>query len=239
MGSIKRMHSEFPERARVILLLVGVTTATLHWYIQNSAMAELLSPHFPGDIGAYIIRFASAALLLGGIPLVCVFALGYSAKDVGLARPTKKIGVHVYGIGILVMACFGFIGSRTSSLVGFYPFSKTIIELGRINFWWMVLHISGYAVLYYLPWELFFRGILLFPFVSDRKSSDKFPPVGVFIQVIPSVMIHFGYPPSILFGAIPFGFLTGYVAWRTRSIYFLWVMHLTLGITQDIAILLR
>ena len=77
---------------------------------------------------------------------------------------------------------------------------------------------------------------------SQRKTARnrwKFPPAVVFMQVIPSTMLHFGHPPIELFASILFGFFAGYLVWRTRSIFTLWILHSVAGVAQDIAIIMQ
>ncbi len=144
-------------------------------------------------------------------------------------------------------------GTLSPDLAAFYPYSRDLIqrvqESGSGPFW---VHILAYCLLYYLPWEFFFRGFLLLPLALSaqealRPSSDHTANknVGavmaaiVLFQTIPSTMLHFGHPLSELFGAVAGGILFGLMAWKTKSIFPGLILHAAMGIGTDLFIVLR
>ena len=239
---------------QVVIIAVSVTVVSLYWCIQQSAATEIFAEYVQGDISAYIVRFTASCVLLGVVPLLTMLLLGYSMRDIGLRRSVDRaFTMRVLLVGVAVCIFFGISGSRNADMAAFYPYSKTIALYAATNPLWLALHVGSYVVFYYMPWEIFFRGILLLPFVNyedaaqmpggdglqTARSRWKFPPAVVFMQVIPSTMLHFGHPPVELCASILFGFFAGYLVWRTRSIFTLWILHSVAGVAQDIAIIMQ
>ena len=140
------------------------------------------------------------------------------------------------------MILFGFLASKDTTMQAFYPFSKQIAESARQNGIWAVLHVILYTSLYYIPWEIFFRGIMIAPFLerslpaaSHIPSSSNLPPltIGYFMQTIPSTLLHFGHPVPEILASIPFGIFAGYLVWRTQSIIPVLLLHCIAGISLD------
>lgn len=73
-------------------------------------------------------------------------------------------------------------------------------------------------------WEFFFRGFLLFALARCMG------PYAILIQAIPFTLMHYGKPEletlSCIFGGSAFGFL----AWRTRSFFYPFLIHTCLAV---------
>ena len=61
----------------------------------------------------------------------------------------------------------------------------------------------------------------------------------ILIQTIPSAIVHIGKPASESFAAILAGLVFGYLAIRTRSIFYSFILHAAVGIGTDIFVTLR
>ncbi len=74
-----------------------------------------------------------------------------------------------------------------------------------------------------LDWEFFFRGFLLFSLVEICG------PYAILLQAVPFTLAHFGKPyvetASCIFGGAAFG----YIAWKTRSFFYPYLIHLFLS----------
>ncbi len=224
---------------QVILLTVTTFSMSFYWAIVNNQLFSIPpTSRLPGDIVAYLVRLASITLLLGVLPLLTARMLGFRMSDLGIRRPTAKIAPYMM-LGIPIMILVGLGGSLDPGMVNFYPFSKTIASYAADNIVWLLLHALFYMLFYYIPWECCFRGVMLFPFVERSTVNTGRPPPALFFQIVPSTMLHFGHPLPELLGAIPFGIVAGYIAWRCRSLIPVWILHLTAGIALDSAIIYR
>ena len=99
---------------------------------------------------------------------------------------------------------------------------------------WLVCHASSTMQAYYksqiggLPWNTFldlfswefmFRGWLLFGF------ARKFGPEAIWFQAIPFALAHIGKPEIETLSTIFGGFAFGWVAWRTKSYIYPFLIH--------------
>lgn len=198
-----------------------------------------------GDLGIYGLRFFLISLLFGLIPFLVLTLLGLRPAEVGIRRPRLRFYLW------LVLACagcgLGFLTYLASDLASYYPYSKTIpalLKQGQIA--WLFFHPCLYLFFYYLPWEFFFRGFLIFPLLKTvdsswpadmRLNSIRF--LVLSFQTIPSAFFHIGHPLLELLSAIPAGFFFGLLAFKTRSILPGLIFHACLGISLDLLILLE
>jgi len=91
----------------------------------------------------------------------------------------------------------------------------------------------GFAA-YFLAWEFFFRGFLLF------SLKPIFGTAAVVIQTIPFALLHLGKPFPEALGAVPAGLVLGLLALRTRSILPGFCLHTLTAFAMDLgALLLR
>jgi membrane protease YdiL (CAAX protease family) len=200
----------------------------------------------PGDLPAYALRFACSFLLLGLLPLLLALALGERPGGLGLRRPRRLRPRWLYPLLALAILAGVFLGAHTPALFSYYPYSRTMaLAWGGAGF---ALHVLLYSSLYYLPWELLFRGILLFPLVrlADRRLAAEgqgavagIPLAIVVLQAIISALLHFGHPFSETLIAFPFGLLLGWLALRTGSLWPCLALHALAGIGQDLFNTLR
>jgi hypothetical protein len=138
------------------------------------------------------------------------------------------------------------LGAYDPGLYSYYPYSHYIrMRAASGAFGFYLLHALAYALLYYLPWELFFRGVLILPFVGHFEPDPhrwlRRPYLFALasFQIIPSAMLHIGHPLGESMGAVAFGLLAAYFVLKTRSIVLPLVLHIAAGLVLDLAIILR
>jgi membrane protease YdiL (CAAX protease family) len=138
------------------------------------------------------------------------------------------LALTAVGLPLTILA--GFIGSRDPALQKMYPFAKAACADGRT----FAGYELSYLILYYLPWESVFRGVLFLPFV---------PAVGLVpalaVQTAVSTLLHIGHPDSEVFAAAGAGLAFGLVAYFTGSFFYPLVLHAATGIATDTFLFLR
>ena len=72
-------------------------------------------------------------------------------------------------------------------------------------------------------WEFFFRGFILFTFVR------KFGAEAIWLQAVPFALAHIGKPEIETLSTIFGGFAFGWVAYRTRSFVYPFLIHWFVG----------
>jgi membrane protease YdiL (CAAX protease family) len=88
---------------------------------------------------------------------------------------------------------------------------------------------AAYVLLYYVAWESYFRGYLLFGLERSLGAAEA-----VLVQTTSSCLVHIGKPPAELLASIPFGVVLGIVALRTRSFWPGLLVHAALGVSLDL-----
>ena len=218
--------------------------AVLHArWISSPAFAE------SGDVIPYLLRFCSSFLFLGLFPLIACAVLlprtqGRSLPAmIGLCRP-------VYGLFSwkpflpLLLTCIivGALGSGDAALASYYPYSKTLtVDSASIPLF--ALHALSYVLLFYIPWELLFRGIFILPLLNylleDPGKIDSRALTLASLQMIPSALLHFGHPISESLGAVVFGAVAGFTVLHYRSIWPAVILHASSGLALDLTLTLK
>jgi hypothetical protein len=205
----------------------------------------------PGDYPQYVLYFVLSFFFLGFFPLLAAVLSGKHLREMGLVRPRPLFQHKItYLVVVAVIVGFGFSNAYNQDLYDYYPLSESLIHsIEDHGFHYFILHVFIYFFLFYLPWELTFRGLLVFPFIyqfcsEEELTAEKWhrnPKIITIalIQTVPSALLHFGHPVSESLGAIAFGFFMSYVVVKTRSIFWSLVMHAGIGIFLDFIIILR
>jgi membrane protease YdiL (CAAX protease family) len=244
-----------------------VTLASLSCLLFSTFTPPLLTPQIAarlpllgglaGDLPGYWARFVLSFLLLGLAPALLALAFRERPADLGLSLKTALLRKPLFWLLIPVAVAMGAFGAVSSAMGSFYPYTHGLIdrvrEVGPLPF---LAHYAAYFFLYYLPWEFFFRGFLLFPFALAAEKAFASDPgreadpgvatarasiLGalVLFQTIPSTILHFGHPLSELASAVAAGLIFGILAWKTRSIVPGLLLHAAMGLGTDGFIVLK
>ncbi|TFG61625.1 MAG: CPBP family intramembrane metalloprotease [Spirochaetales bacterium] len=208
--------------------------------------ALLFQGSLPGDLPVYFFRFFVSFLVLGVLPLTGGLLGLFKPADTGLRFTIRNLKPWVLLAFAGAAAAAGIISSFTSSMSAYYPYSRTIVELvGAGRHIWLLYHGILYFFLYYVPWEFFFRGLMIFPLlrfmeIPEHSWTWNNPRVLLLscLQVAPSALLHFGHPLAESLSSVAFGFFLGWLALRTRSIIPGLIVHSLVGISMNIAILI-
>ncbi len=121
-----------------------------------------------------------------------------------------KAGLAITLLGILfMMPVIYFLGSDNPSMQKYYqPYVKGLP-------WTTFLDLVG--------WEFIFRGWILFGY------ARKFGPEALWVQAVPFALMHNGKPEVETLSTIFGGFAFGWVAWRTRSFIYPFLIHWFIG----------
>jgi membrane protease YdiL (CAAX protease family) len=141
------------------------------------------------------------------VPLVFIFfVFREKPREYGFTLGDWKAGLVITLVGILVMApVIWYLGSNDSSMVDYYERYVDGIP------WNTFLDLIG--------WEFFFRGWILFGY------ARKFGPDALWLQAVPFALAHIGKPEIETLSTIFGGFAFGWVAWRTRSFLYPFLIH--------------
>lgn len=221
---------------------VGVTRS---W--ADGSVGRALLPGLPGDLPAYAARFVTSFFMMGLVPLGLALLLGYRPRQLGLRPDWSFFRSPVWWILLVLLGSTSMAGLLLyPGLREFYPYSKTLAGLAAGQGGWFVFHAACYLLLYYLPWEILFRGVLVSIFLPGRLGYDNLEgkpmagrlSVGLLAagcQVLPTLLLHYPHDFSEFMGTIPFGLACAWMVLRYRTILPCLVMHAAIGIGVDAA----
>lgn len=217
----------------------GLTLALI--YLELLAAMALLATvlHFRRlkerreELAAVRLYFLAFFVLMLAVPGVIVAATDGRPLDrlasFGWTFGRAGLGAGLLAAGLPLAVLAGSIASRDPGLRKMYPFAKAACADAGAFVRYQIL----YFVLYYLPWESVFRGVLFLPLV---------PVIGLVpalaVQALVSTLLHIGHPDSEVFAAAAAGLAFGLVAFFTGSFLYTLVLHAATGIATDTFIFL-
>ncbi len=138
--------------------------------------------------------------------IVTVLFFRENPKAYGFSFGDWKAGLIITAIGILVMApVIYYLGHGNDSMQEYYkPYINGLP-------WTTFLDLIG--------WEFFFRGWILFGY------ARKFGPQALWLQAVPFALAHIGKPEVETLSTIFGGFVFGWVAYRTKSFVWPFLIH--------------
>lgn len=141
------------------------------------------------------------------IPLLVIIGIFREhPRCYGFTLGDWKAGLVLTLLGAAIMAPILYVfGQRDPALNAYYRDRTTGLP------WTTFLDLVG--------WEFLFRGWILFAY------ARRFGPEALWLQSVPFVIAHIGKPELETFFTIIGGFGFGWVAWRTRSFVWSFLIH--------------
>lgn len=157
------------------------------------------------------VKYWDRVLLYLIIPfLITILIFRENPRNYGFQFGDWKLGLTYTLIGIAVMSpVIYFLGHDNDSMRRYY--NGYLIGLP----WTTLLDLFG--------WEFFFRGWILFGY------ARKFGHEALWLQAVPFAMAHIGKPEIETLSTIFGGFAFGWVAWRTKSFLYPFLIHWFIG----------
>ena len=145
------------------------------------------------------------------IPGLCTFLIFKEPlSEYGFKLGDWKTGLILTLLGcVLMIPVIWYLGSRNPSMGNYYRISRE----GLI--WKKGLEMFG--------WEFLFRGWLLFGY-AKKYGTDA-----LWLQAVPFAIAHIGKPAIETLSTIFGGFAFGWVAWRTGSFLYGFLIHWFIG----------
>ena len=148
------------------------------------------------------------ALYLGVPLLVILLAFRESPAEYGFQLGDWRAGLALTAVGCAGLAVVVTLTARTGPFRAYYgPRANTAIPMPLDT----ALDLCG--------WEFLFRGFLLFALYPVCG------PLAIVLQAVPFTIGHLGKPELEALSCILGGSAFGYVAWRTRSFLYPFLIH--------------
>jgi uncharacterized protein len=137
--------------------------------------------------------------------LIIVLVFREDPRTYGFAFGDWKTGIILAAMGIVIMTIILWFVARNPAMQSYYKSQVDGLP------WNTFLDLFG--------WEFFFRGFILFTFVR------KFGAEALWLQAVPFALAHIGKPEIETLSTIFGGFAFGWVAYRTRSFVYPFLIH--------------
>lgn len=180
------------------------------------------------EMWSYFYWFGSAFVMLMLLPILVMRVTNRFAREEERV-PSLGLGIGDWRVGIpcslffyAVMAVIVCGVAWMSDFQGKYP----LYDDADRSLAMFVTYELAYG-LYFVAWEFYFRGFMLF---SLEKSLGIW---AVFVQMLPFVVMHFGKPDLEAMSSVFGGIALGWLALRTRSIWYGVFVHAATAITLD------
>lgn len=146
-------------------------------------------------------------LLFFVLPMsIIFFVFRENPRDYGFQLGDWRAGLVLTLCSIVIMTpILYFLGSSNSSMKEYYNWQFTLLP------WDMLVQLFA--------WEFLFRGWLLFGY------ARKFGPEAIWLQAVPFALAHLGKPEVETLSTIFGGFIFGWIAYRTRSFLYPFIIH--------------
>jgi len=129
-----------------------------------------------------------------------------SPRDYGFQFGDWRAGlIFTAGSILLIAPILYFLAKSDTSMREYYD--------------WQVQYLPWQLLVEMFAWEFLFRGWLLFGY------ARKFGPEAIWLQAVPFALAHLGKPEVETLSTIFGGFIFGWIAYRTRSFLYPFIIH--------------
>lgn len=145
-------------------------------------------------------------ILYLAIPLAIVLVVFRERpSEYGFGFGDWKTGLILVATGALLMTPILWVSGRGAAMRDYYQPQVAGLP------WNTFIDLFG--------WEFFFRGFVLFTYIR------RFGPDGIWLQAVPFALAHIGKPELETLSTIFGGFAFGWIAYRTRSFLYPFLLH--------------
>jgi membrane protease YdiL (CAAX protease family) len=217
--------------ARTWFLALGTLILVVLWlYLGSPAFfVRTWGEAFAGqpllDWYRFLYYHLAGLVLLGVVPLAVMWrAFAVPPAALGIRIGDAAWGLRFVLLGVVLVTPVIYLSSLDPAFQREYPLTKLA---GRSPATWVLWELT--YLLYYLGWETYFRGTLLFGLRARFGTGGALA-----FQTAISTLVHIGKPLGETLGAAPAGFLFGAAALRTGSVLWPLLLHWYLGALMDV-----
>jgi membrane protease YdiL (CAAX protease family) len=222
------------DRKVITVFLSSIILLTISWYFANpkfyrESVAFLNSENLmTEEFKSYVYWFTLDIILFFIIPVYIIkYLFSEDLRNYGIYFGKKKSGLLYAVFTLLLFVPVLHFLTVSEDFSQYFPLMQNAKDDLIVFLIYEILFI-----LFIFSWEFIFRGFILF------GLEKHFGFYAVFIQMIPFVLLHTGKPFLETFSAIFGGLFLGYLALRTRSIFYGFLIHAAILVLLDFISLL-
>jgi uncharacterized protein len=215
-----------------LLVSAPILLTLYRYYGYPEAFLRIVGEFGNSEIYSRFWQFGVFFFLMMVIPILSTRyfkELDLSTMGLGLGDYKTGLKLVIIVIPFIVLPII-YLAADMPELRSEYPLAKILLR----DHSWILTYELSYIFLYYIAWEFFFRGFLLFGLLPKFGAMNA-----VLIQTISSCLIHIGKPEGEIFGSILVGIIFGAFALRTRSIWYVFLVHAAIGVMTDLFIIFK
>lgn len=212
---------------RTIIYYYALFIPVIYIYIGHRNFFLKLTD-YPGDLkdwysNSYQHFFAFIVFFI--IPVLIIkIVFKENLKDYGIKTGNIKDGIKLSVFILAILLPLLYSGVNSPDFLQEYPLVKGAFFSVKLIILWELIYL-----VYYIAWEFFFRGFLLFGLSKNGSIFNA-----LVIQTVISTLLHIGKPFGETFSAIFGGIIFGILALRTGSIFYPLIVHFIIGISTDL-----
>ena len=216
------------KKPTIILLLTPFILTTWKYYGTKAFYLSDLASSFvllnDPQRTAELYTFFSAFLLFGLVPMAIIkFVFKEKISSYGLQLGNVRLGLKAFLVLSPVFVLASYSSINKPDFLAEYPLFKGASASPGM----FLSHAFAY-LFFYIGWETYFRGFMQF---GLRKSLGDWQ--SILVQTLASCLLHIGKPSGEIYGSIIGALVWGIMAYRTRSLLFIILMHWLLGVSLD------
>jgi membrane protease YdiL (CAAX protease family) len=226
--SLSGLFSGENKKPTIILLLAPILITTWKYYGTKAFYLSHLTSYFvwlnnPDWTGA-VYSFITGLILFGFIPaLIIKLIFKENLSSYGIQIGDWKFGLLSVAVMAPVMIALTYPSAKDPQFLAEYPLFKGAGESGLTFLQHALLYLS-----YYIGYEMLMRGFIQFGIRSAFGDWQA-----ILVQTTISCLFHIGKPDGEIYSSILGGLIWGIVAFRSRSLLYILIVHWLLGISLD------
>ena len=230
---IKTLLANIDKETLLVLLSIPFIT-TISWYFASRTFfkenfySAVIEDGYNADLFEICYWLITDSLIFIIIPLIILLFLRKNIFEYGFKLQNFRKGIILTILTSLLIIPFVWVISSSEDFIQYYPTVSGSDE----NFNILLIYLTG-LIIYVFAWEFLWRGYLQF------SLEKKFGVYAILIQVIPFVLMHNGKPVAETFSAIAGGIFLGYLAYRSRTFLWGFLLHFLLMFYIEIISFLR
>ncbi len=181
-----------------------------------------------------------------GLLTCCWLLLNPAAMGLGLTGPGAVMDGWGLGrvrfwlpwtlalLAVMLAVVVGFAG-RQPGFEAYYPMFRPdwyAYDPALHGWTFLVVYELTYVV-YFLGWEYFFRGFMVF------RLEPAYGPRAILIQTVPFALMHINKPALEFQSSLLAGLVLGWLAWRARSFWPCFLLHAGVAVAMDLTVMLN
>lgn len=226
--SLSGLFTGESRKPTIILLLTPLFLTTWKYYGTKAFYLSDLTSVFilfgDPERTAALYTFFSAFILFGIVPL-CIIKFVFKERfaSYGLQVGDWRFGLKAFAILAPVFILASYTSINKPDFLAEYPLFKGAGSSPSM----FMSHALSY-LFFYIGWEIYFRGFMQF---GLRQSLGDWQ--SILVQTALSCIVHIGKPSGEIYSSIIGALVWGILAFRTRSLLFIILIHWLLGVSLD------